>query len=224
MTKNGLKLVGVASALTLSLAACGGDEDFDTPGGSSPTQTQDADQPEPTDTPSESDPSDSDDTSNGEADNGGEATSSEIDLASDELPVTAQDALDISADEVGGGDSAIVHAIEIEYSKSGDMWEWSVKTLVDGTDHKVKINADTGDVTKHEEDSTDDHEEAINLDDPMPFSEAKDIALDARDGRIISWKYEWDDNRYEYEFDIESDGNTYEVNVNAENGDVRVDD
>src|SRR5690625_7092425 len=72
MTKNGLKLVGVASALTLSLAACGGDEDFDTPGGSSPTQTQDADQPEPKDTPSESDPSDSDDTSNGEADHGGE--------------------------------------------------------------------------------------------------------------------------------------------------------
>ena len=224
MTKNGLKLVGVASALTLSLAACGGDEDFDTPGDSSPTQTQDADQPEPTDTPSESDTSDSDDTSNGDTDSGDESTSSEIDLASDELPVTAQDALDISADEVGGGDSAIVHAIEIEYSKSGDMWEWSIKTLVDGTDHEVKINADTGDMTEHEEDSTDDHEEAIDLDDPMPFSEAKDIALDARDGRIISWKYEWDDNRYEYEFDIESDGNTYEVNVNAENGDVRVDD
>src|SRR5690625_6992517 len=78
MTKNGLKLVGVASALTLSLAACGGDEDFDTPGGSSPTQTQDADQPEPTDTPSESDTSDSDDTSNGEADNGRDRKSTRL--------------------------------------------------------------------------------------------------------------------------------------------------
>src|SRR5690625_4948636 len=119
MNKNGLKLVGVASGLTLSLAACGGDEDFDTPGDSSPTQTQDADQPEPTDTPSESDTSDSDDTSNGDTDSGDESTSSEIDLASDELPVTAQDALDISADEVGGGDGGVLVRISIQYYELG---------------------------------------------------------------------------------------------------------
>src|SRR5690625_251121 len=101
MTKNGLKLVGVASALTHSLAACGGDEDFDTPGDSSPTETQDAEQLEPTDTPSESDTSDSDDTSNGDTDSGDEATSFEIDIASDEMHVSAQDAIDIRADEVG---------------------------------------------------------------------------------------------------------------------------
>src|SRR5690625_2278107 len=217
MNLKAFKPVAIAGALALTLAACGGpDEDFDTPGGSKPTSTQ-----EPSDsvTPSPTDEPDSEETS----DDTESDTSPDIDLAADETAITASDALSISAEEVGGEDSAIVHAIELEYNKRNGYWEWSVKTLVDGTDHEVEINADTGEVTKHEEDSTDDEEKAIDLDDPMPFDEAKDIALDARDGRIVSWKYEWDDGRYEYEFDIEVDGQTDEVIVNAETGDSRLD-
>lgn len=218
-----LKPLAIASALAFTLAACGGgDDDFDTPGGSNPTSTSE---------PTESTDSDNSDDSNDNADDSGDSdsdnsenqTSADIDLASDETPISAADALDISADEVGGGDSAIVHAIELEYSDGSERWEWSVKTLVDDTDHKVKINADSGDIIKHEKDSTDDEEKAIDLDDPMPFSKAKDIALDTRDGRIVSWKYEWDDGRYEYEFDIEADGQTEEVNINAETGDAKLD-
>lgn len=227
MNRRTLKPLAVAGALAFTLAACGGpDSDFDTPGGSDPTTTK-----EPSESVSPHDPDDSDGSDNvGESDDtdaddseSSDTTSADIDLASDETPISASDALDISAKEIDGGDSAIVHAIELEYSDGSERWEWSVKTLVDDTDHKVKINADSGDIIKHEKDSTDDEEKAIDLDDPMPFSKAKDIALDARDGRIVSWKYEWDDGRYEYEFDIESDGHTEEVNVNAETGDAKVD-
>lgn len=226
MNRRTLKPLAVAGALAFTLAACGGpDSDFDTPGGSEPTTTK-----EPSESVSPHDPDASDDAGSGDAgaddsdDSGSsDTTSADIDLASDETQISAADALDISAKEVDGGDSAIVHAIELEYSDGSERWEWSVKTLVDGTDHKVKIDADSGDIIKHEKDSTDDEEKAIDLDDPMPFSEAKDIALDARDGRIVSWKYEWDDGRYEYEFDIEADGQTEEVNVNAETGDTKVD-
>jgi len=211
-----LKTLSIAGALALTLAACGGDSDLDTPTGSSPTH---ADEPGDVTTPNDSVDPDSEDPSNNSAD----TTAQDIDLASDELPITAKDALETSADEVGGGEDAIVHSVKIKFSDSRDAWEWSVKTLVDDTDHKVKVDADTGEVIKHEEDSTDDHEEAIDLDDPMTFDEAKDIALDARDGRIASWKYEWDDGQYEYEFDIEADGETEEVKVYAETGDSKLD-
>lgn len=221
-----LQVVGIASALAFTLAACGADEDFDTPAGSEPTSATD---PSESVSPHDPEGSETDSDSSSDADSDGESgtddatTDSDIDLASDETPITASDALDISSEEVEGGDAAIVHAIELEYSSSSDRWEWSVKTLVDGTDNKVKIDADSGEIIKHEEDSTDDEEKAIDLDDPMSFSEARDLALDKRDGRISSWKYEWDDGRYEWQFDIDDGSDTEEVTVDAETGATELD-
>ena len=116
-----------------------------------------------------------------------------------------------------------VHAIEIDWEDDHNAWIWTVKTLVDGTDHEVDINADTGEIVKTEEDSTNDKEKAIDLNDPMTFEEARDKALEVREGRITEWKYEWDDNRPEFEFDIEKDGNSEDVVVNAETGEAKED-
>ena len=151
------------------------------------------------------------------------ATAADADLREVEFAVTAQDALDTSADEVGT--EGIVHALEIDHSDSDDMWQWSVKTLVDGTDHKVTINADTGDVVAHEQESTDDQEKAIDLEDPMTQEEAQKLALKKIEGPIEGWKLEWDDGMYQYQFDIgDGQGDEQEVTVDAENGNVSVDD
>lgn len=150
----------------------------------------------------------------------GDGTPKDADLATHEFATSAQDAIDTATQEAGEG---TVHAIEIDWEDDHNAWIWTVKTLVDGTDHEVDINADTGEVVKTEEDSTDDKEKAIDLNDPMTFEEARDKALEVREGRITEWKYEWDDNRPEFEFDIEKDGNSEDVVVNAETGEAKED-
>ena len=150
----------------------------------------------------------------------GDATPKDADLATHKFATSAQDAIDTATQEAGEG---TVHAIEIDWEDDHNAWIWTVKTLVDGTDHEVDINADTGEVVKTEEDSTDDKEKAIDLNDPMTFEEARDKALEVREGRITEWKYEWDDNRPEFEFDIEKDGNSEDVVVNAEIGEAKED-
>src|SRR5690625_164651 len=107
MVLKSCKMLSIAGALALTLAACGGDSDLDTPPGSYPTH---ADEPGDVTTPNGSVDPDSEDPSNNSAD----ATAKDIDLASDELPISAKDALETSADEVGAGGDATVHSIEIE--------------------------------------------------------------------------------------------------------------
>lgn len=176
-----------------------------------PGDTASADTAEPADTASAS-PSSSDDSG---------ATAQDADLADVDFNTDAQAAIDKSTDEVGDG---IVHAIEIEWDDEDyNAWVWSVKTLVDTTDHKVKINADTGEILKQESDDTDDKEEAIDLTSPMTPQDAMQKALDKQDGAIRSWKLEFDDGRREYQFDIGEMDNTTEVTVDVESGDVTLD-
>src|SRR5699024_76065 len=122
------------------------------------------------------------------------------DLREVDFSVSAQDALDISADEVGS--DGTVHAIEIDYSSDFQAWKWSVKTLVSGTDHEVEIDADTGKILESEKETTDDTEKAIDLNDPMRQQEAQKLALEKFDSPIHGRKLEWDDGMRAYEFDI----------------------
>src|SRR5690625_1223810 len=209
-------LTAAAGVLMLALAGCSGGDEPEQPATSA------------------SDASDSGDTADsgtsGSAGSGTEETSGaqdgttppDADLADTELPVSAQDALSTSADEVGS--DGIVHAIELDYSDSAGTWVWSVKTLVDGTDHEVEIDADSGEVLDHEQESTDDQEQAVDLDAPMTFQDALAKAQDEVDGPVSGWKLEWDDGMTAYQFDIGSGSEETEVTVNVDTGEVTVDD
>src|SRR5699024_686416 len=138
-----------------------------------------------------------------------------------------QDALSTSADEVGS--DGIVHAIELDYSDSAGAWVWSVKTLVDGTDHEVEIDADSGEVLDHEQESTDDQEQAVDLDAPMTFQDALAKAQDEVDGPVSGWKLEWDDGMTAYQlrsgawvWSVKTlvDGTDHEVEIDADSGEV----
>lgn len=157
---------------------------------------------------------------------GGESqgqTEPDADLRDVEFSVSPQQALDISAEEIGS--DGTVHAIEIDYSEHNQAWTWSVKTLVSGTDHEVEINADTGKILETEKESTNDTEKPISLTDPMPLQEAQKLALQKVEGPIRGWKLEWDDGIKAYQFDIgDGQGDEVEVTVNVEDGSVTVDD
>src|SRR5699024_12544357 len=116
MFLKGFKTLSIAGALALTLAACGGDSDLDTPTGSSPTH---ADEPGDVTTPNDSVDPYSEDPSNNNTD----TTAQDIDLASDELHISATDALETSADEVIVEQDTIFQSIKIKLSDSHDVAE-----------------------------------------------------------------------------------------------------
>lgn len=141
----------------------------------------------------------------------------DIDLRTQAFPVTPEQAIQTGTDTAGTG---IVHGIELDHSSDRALWYYEVNILIDGVDHEVEIDAMTGEVIDHEQESTDDHEEAIDLASPMTFDDAMERALTARDGEVRGWKLEWDDERREYQFDIAVNGDEDEVTVLVETGEV----
>ena len=152
----------------------------------------------------------------------GDPTGEDVDLATQTFEILPQDAMDKAIEKAGGG---FVHSIELDWSRYHDAWVYELDVLVGTMDHDVDINADTGEVLELERDDTDDVEEAISLDSPMTWETARDTALDAVQGRITSWKLEYDDDYTAYEFDIkDSSGDEIEVEINVETGKVVIDD
>lgn len=150
------------------------------------------------------------------------ATGRDVDLADHTFAVTPQQAIDQGKEAAGGG---IVHSIELDWSRYHDAWVYELDILVGNIDHDIDIQADTGDILDHDRDDTDDTEKAIDLTSPMTWENARDKAQNAVQGRITSWKLEWDDNRTSYEFDIEdSSGDEIEVSIDANTGRVEIDD
>lgn len=150
------------------------------------------------------------------------ATEEDVDLATQTFGVSAQDAIDIATEKAGGG---FVHSLELDWSRYHGAWVYELDALVGTMDHDIDINADTGEVLELERDETSNKEEAIDLDSPMRWEKARDLALQSVNGKITSWKLEYDDNYTAYEFDIEdSSGDEIEVEINVETGRVVIDD
>lgn len=150
------------------------------------------------------------------------ATAESVDLATQTFAISPQDAIRIATEKAGGG---FAHSLELDWSRYHGAWVYELDVLVGTMDHDIDINADTGEVLELERDDTDDQEKAIDLDSPMKWEEARDLALQSVKGRITSWKLEYDDKYTAYEFDIEdSSGDEIEVEVNVATGKVAIDD
>ncbi len=215
----------LAGLAVLAVTACGSggtppDEDRSNDMGDTSTSAP-VESAAPADDATSTEPAeDSSDTPSAASSESSGATAMDADLKDVDFNTDAQAAIDKSTDEVGEG---IVHAIEIDWDEDYSAWVWSVKTLTDSTDNKVKIDADTGEILKKESDDTDDTEEAIDLDSPMTLQDAQQKALNEQDGAIRGWKLEWDDGRREYQFDIGDMDDTTEVTVDVDSGDVTLD-
>ena len=157
-----------------------------------------------------------DDSSDASADDYGPDT----DLRTDAPPVAAADAVQTAQQEVGDG---ILHAVELDYDEDDAAWQLDVKILAGSTDHKVIIDAVSGDVVADESEETDDQEQAVDLEDPMTYDDALEKATAEVDGELRGWKLEYDDGMIQYQFDLTAGADEQEVTVDAETGDVTVD-
>ena len=230
MKTNRMALGTVAglAALTLGLAGCGGsdsgsgsDEDQNSPAASESApagSAEDDDQSAATD--DDKDDQDDDKTTSAQG-SSGQGLSADADLAEDSPAISAEDAIKKAKDKVGGG---TVHGIELDWDDDDQAWQYEVSVLEGKTDHDVEIDAETGKVVHDDTDDSDDKEKAIDLNDPMTFDDALKRAQKKSDGKLVSWKLEFDDDKQEYQFDFEKGGEDTEVAVDTESKRVSVDD
>ena len=230
MKTNRMALGTVAglAALTLGLAGCGGsdsgsgsDEDQNSPAASESApagSAEDDDQSAATD--DDKDDQDDDKTTSAQG-SSGQGLSADADLAEDSPAISAEDAIKKAKDKVGGG---TVHGIELDWDDKDQAWQYDVSILDGKTDHDVDIDAETGKVVSEDKDDADDKEQAIDLNDPMTFEDALKRAQKKSDGKLVSWKLEFDDGKQEYQFDFEKDGEDTEVTVDTDSKRVSVGD
>lgn len=145
----------------------------------------------------------------------------DADLSRESPSVAPEDAIATAKKEAKDG---TVHGIELDFDERDKAWQYEVKVIAGSTDFDIEIDAETGEVVDTEKDSSDDKEQAIDLNDPMTFDEALKLAQDKGSGRLDGWKLESDDNRIEYQFDFDDKGEEIEVSVDVESKKVTVDD
>ena len=230
MKTNRMALGTVAglAALALGLAGCGGsdsgsgsDEDQNSPAASESApagSAEDDDQSAATD--DDKDDQDDDKTTSAQG-SSGQGLSADADLSKESPAISAEDAIKKAEKKVGGG---TVHSIELDWDDDDQAWQYEVSVLDGKTDHDVEIDAETGKVVHDDKDDTDDKEKAIDLNDPMTFDDALKHAQKKSDGKLVSWKLEFDDGKQEYQFDFEKDGEDTEVTVDTESKRVSVGD
>lgn len=214
----GLVLVGA-----LALAGCGGSGSEETTSPGDPIVVDESTAATPED-PSGDATTESGGESSEPGQEAGEATRTPADANLREMSVgvAVDEALQISAGEVG--DDGVVYVIDLDYSEHYGAWVWSIDTVAGGGDHEVEIDADTGEVLDHEQDSTDDSVEAVDPADPMTPEQAMDLAVAEVDGPVRAWQLEFDEGERTYQVEITSGGDEVEVTVDVASSAVSVDD
>lgn len=215
---------GTAFVLALAVGCGTGDDQAETPA-EQPQQTQQTEGAG--DDTGASDGGGATDDSPAASDGGGAAAAdsdlpADADLATTELPIPAEDAVQRALDAAGGGD---VHTVTIDHDRRNG-WEWEIEIRNSTEEHDIELSAISGEVIEHERDQDDDGEPAVDVTSPMPYSEAIELALSAQDGRVSGWSLDSDDGRVHYEVDIVPAGSNDDVDVvvDVETKDVRIDD
>ncbi|WP_209370633.1 PepSY domain-containing protein [Brevibacterium renqingii] len=216
--------IAVGSALGLGLALSGCSSDTEEGSATqSPTESQAGEESAPSESQGSesSEPSASSESSESSEDSEAKLPE-DADLSKTMPKTTAADAVKIGQDKVKAKDGTL-HAIELDYDSEDGKWEYDVKIKDGSTDHKVVIDAATGKVIRDESEDSDDKEKAIDLNSPMSYDEAYDLAKKKGEGRLAGWKLEYDDGQREYQFDFDDKGSETEVTVNVESKKVTVD-
>src|SRR5699024_68924 len=163
----------------------------------------------------------------GDSDGGGTAAGAgdaplpaDADLATAELPISAEKAIEIGREEAGGGD-----LVQSEIGHNRSAWESALELVPVGTRHELDLDATTSEETANETQDDAAREPVVDVTSPLAYSDAIDLALETEPGRVTSWELDSDDARVEYQIEIErSNGGDVDVEIDVETREVRIDD
>lgn len=137
-----------------------------------------------------------------------------------DFDVSLKDATEIFEDEYGEMD---IYAVEL--TTENGVYQYEIKGYKEGTEKKVHIDAESGEVLDSKEKDDDGDHLKIDFDKLISTKDAMNNALqELEDGAYISsWELGEEDGKmvYEIEYDFEdSDKDDGDINIDAYSGDV----
>ncbi|MCQ9388876.1 PepSY domain-containing protein [Brevibacterium sp. 50QC2O2] len=189
-------------------------------GSGTPTDSPSSDAPAPSTSPTSVDAPAATDSTGPATIPTASAFGENIDLATQNVPITPAAALEAAQQKAQG----TFYTIELDFEQRNSAWEYELGFQHDRTEYEVSVDAVTGKVVDVHKEATDDRETPIEVDKPLPYSEALSLAQEKSSGRLTGWSLEADDGHIDYSFDFDEDGKDVDVTVDTATKRAFIDD
>ncbi|OFS63226.1 PepSY domain-containing protein [Nosocomiicoccus sp. HMSC09A07] len=201
------KITSLLIAASLTLAACGNDNNEET------TNQSESKQTETTESTSDN-KSENDNSSNENSNNASSNEGDELDMAS--FSKSIEDAIDEAKSRFDG------QLTDIGVSKENNQYVYKIELESDTEEYEVSLDVNDLSVVKEETEAEDDDDDNkyFNYSDLVKVEDAIQTAKDNVNGKVKEWSTDFDDGNLYYEIEIVQDnGNDVDVKVDAYTGD-----
>lgn len=201
------KITSLLIAASLTLAACGNDNNEKTTDQSESKQTETTEST--SDNKSENDNSSIDNTNTSSS-----SESDELDMAS--FSKSIEDAIEEAKSRFDG------QLTDIGVSKENNQYVYKIELESDTEEYEVSLDVNDLSVVKEETEAEDDENDNkyFNYSDLVKVEDAIQTAKDNVNGKVTEWSTDFDDGNLYYEIEIVQDnGNNVDVKVDAYTGD-----
>lgn len=200
------KITSLLIAASLTLAACGNDNNEET------TNQSESKQTETTESTSDN-KSENDNSSNENSNNASSNEGDELDMAS--FSKSIEDAIDEAKSRFDG------QLTDIGVSKENNQYVYKIELESDTEEYEVSLDVNDLSVVKEETEAEDDDDDNkyFNYSDLVKVEDAIQTAKDNVNGKVKEWSTDFDDGNLYYEIEIVQDnGNDVDVKVDAYTG------
>ncbi|OFO54175.1 PepSY domain-containing protein [Nosocomiicoccus sp. HMSC059G07] len=201
------KITSLLIAASLTLAACGNDNNEET------TNQSESKQTETTESTSDN-KSENDNSSIDNANTSSSSESDELDMAS--FSKSIEDAIEEAKSRFDG------QLTDIGVSKENNQYVYKIELESDTEEYEVSLDVNDLSVVKEETEAEDDENDNkyFNYSDLVKVEDAIQTAKDNVNGKVTEWSTDFDDGNLYYEIEIVQDnGNNVDVKVDAYTGD-----
>ncbi|WOS95762.1 PepSY domain-containing protein [Nosocomiicoccus massiliensis] len=201
------KITSLLIAASLTLAACGNDNNEET------TNQSESKQTETTESTSDN-KSENDNSSNDNTNTSSSSESDELDMAS--FSKSIEDAIEEAKSRFDG------QLTDIGVSKENNQYVYKIELESDTEEYEVSLDVNDLSVVKEETEAEDDENDNkyFNYSDLVKVEDAIQTAKDNVNGKVTEWSTDFDDGNLYYEIEIVQDnGNNVDVKVDAYTGD-----
>lgn len=206
------KITSLLIAASLTLAACGNDNNEETTNQSESKQTETTEST--SDNKSENNDSENDNSSNENSNNASSNEGDELDMAS--FSKSIEDAIEEAKSRFDG------QLTDIGVSKENNQYVYKIELESDTQEYEVSLDVNDLSVVKEETEAEDDENDNkyFNYSDLVKVEDAIQTAKDNVNGKVTEWSTDFDDGNLYYEIEIVQDnGNNVDVKVDAYTGD-----
>ena len=197
------KITSLLIAASLTLAACGNDNNEKT------TDQSESKQTETTESTSNN-KSENDNSSNENSNNASSNEGDELDMAS--FSKSIEDAIEEAKSRFDG------QLTDIGVSKENNQYVYKIELESDTEEYEVSLDVNDLSVVKEETEAEDDENDNkyFNYSDLVKVEDAIQTAKDNVNGKVTEWSTDFDDGNLYYEIEITQDnGNDVDVKVDA---------